>query len=185
MSFSFGFLVAACRIRSVACDMRTRPRVRCMLWLRGFPLVPVLPSIGFAGTDVPLFAALDGTMTESDCFNPYIIVLDYLLSSAAPVRLPGRIESLSGPLRGRAGLGSQTPRSPDALTITVGRCCLRPLIKPRHSGLGVSTLKYPCPPAPLPTLHMAPRDALHTARGGSGSLHLSSRRTFTGYPRQS
>ena len=101
MSFSFGFLVAACRIRSVACDMRTRPRVRCMLWLRGFPLVPVLPSIGFAGTDVPLFAALDGTMTESDCFNPYIIVLDYLLSSAAPVRLPGRIEALSGPLRGR------------------------------------------------------------------------------------
>ena len=33
----------------------------------------------------------------------------------------------------RACLGSQTPRSPDALTITGGRCCLRPLIKPRHS----------------------------------------------------
>ena len=101
VSFSFGFLVAACRIRSAACDTRARLRVRCMLWRREFPLVPVLPSIDSAGTGVPLFAALDGNMTESDCFNPYVIVLDCLLSSAAPARQPGRIEALSGPLHGR------------------------------------------------------------------------------------
>ena len=101
VSFSFGFLVAVCRIRSAACDTRARPCVRCVLWRRGFPLVPALPSFDSAGTEVPLFAALIGTMAESDCFNPFIIDSDSLLSSAAPVRLPGRVEALSGPLRGR------------------------------------------------------------------------------------
>ena len=33
--------------------------------------------------------------------HPFIIDSDYLLSSAAPVRRPGRIGALSGPLRGR------------------------------------------------------------------------------------
>ena len=64
-------------------------------------MVPAFPSVDSAGTDAPLFAALNGTMAESDCFNPFIIDSDYLLSSAAPVRRPGRIEALSGPLRGR------------------------------------------------------------------------------------
>ena len=44
---------------------------------------------------------------------------------------------------------------------------------------------YFVPHAPLPTLHMTPHDAPRTARGEGGSLHLSSRRTFTSYPRQS
>ena len=35
-----------------------------------------------AGTEVPLFAALIGTLAESDCFNPFIIDSDALLSSA-------------------------------------------------------------------------------------------------------
>ena len=101
VSFSFGFLVAACRIRSAACVTRARRCVRCVLWPRGFPLVPALPSVGSAGTEVPLFAALIGTMARSDCSNPFIIDSDYLLSSAAPVRRPGRIGALSGPLSGR------------------------------------------------------------------------------------
>ena len=36
-------------------------------------------------------------MTESDCFNSYIIDSEYLLSSAAPARLPGRTEALPSP----------------------------------------------------------------------------------------
>ena len=93
--------VAACRIRSAACVTRARRCVRCVLWPREFPLVPALPSVGSAGTEVPLFAALSGTMPGSDCFNPFIIDSDSLLSSAAPVQRPGRIEALSGPLHGR------------------------------------------------------------------------------------
>ena len=97
MSFSFGFLVAACRIRPAACDMRSRPCVRCMLWPRGFPLVPALPSTGSAGTDVPLFAGFAGTMAGSDCFNPFVMDSDSLLSSAAPTRPPGQTEALPSP----------------------------------------------------------------------------------------
>ena len=100
VSFSFGFLVAACRIRSAACDRRTRPCVRCMLWLRGFPLVSALRSIDSAETDVPLFADFTATMPESDCFNSFIVDSDYLLSSAAPARLPGRVKALPSPDEG-------------------------------------------------------------------------------------
>ena len=64
-------------------------------------MVPAFPSVDSAETDARLFAALNGTMAESDCFNPFIIDSDYLLSSAAPARRPGRIEALSGSLRGR------------------------------------------------------------------------------------
>ena len=65
------------------------------------PWFQPFPPAGSAGTEVPLFAALIGTMARSDCSNPFIIDSDYLLSSAAPVRRPGRIGALSGPLRGR------------------------------------------------------------------------------------
>ncbi len=33
-------------------------------------------------------------MAGSDCFDPFVIDSDYLLSSAAPARLPGQIEAL-------------------------------------------------------------------------------------------
>ena len=42
-----------------------------------------------------------------------------------------------------------------------------------------------CKPDEQATIRARGGGALRTARGGSGSLHLSSRRTFTGYPRQS
>ena len=44
-----------------------------------------------------MFADLTGTMAGSDCFNPFVIDSDYLLSSAAPARLPGQIEALPSP----------------------------------------------------------------------------------------
>ncbi len=77
--------------------MRSRPCVRCMPWPHGFPLVPALPSIGSAGMDIPLFADITGTMAGSDCFNPFVIDSDSLLSSAAPARLPGQTEALPSP----------------------------------------------------------------------------------------
>ena len=92
MSFSFGFLVAACRIRAAACDTRARLCVRWVLWLCGFPLVPALPSVDSAGTEVPLFVALIGTMAGSDCFNPFIIDSDSLLSPAAPYDCRGGLK---------------------------------------------------------------------------------------------
>ena len=79
-------------------------------------------------TEVPLFAALIGTMARSDCSNPFIIDSDYLLSSAAPVRRPGRIGALSGPLRGRTYVpgflgrrGALAPSRKRAVGVAFGR----------------------------------------------------------------
>ena len=108
-SFSFGFLLLA--VSAPPCHARPALCPSC------FGLAIPLGSSGSAGTEVPLFAALIGTMARSDCSNPFIIDSDYLLSSAAPVRRPGRIGALSGPLRGRTCVpGFLTPRSPRALT---------------------------------------------------------------------
>ena len=64
VSFSCGFLVAACRIRSTACDTPTRPCVRYVLWSCEFPLVEALPSGNSAGAFAPLFAAFIGVGSE-------------------------------------------------------------------------------------------------------------------------
>ena len=104
VSFSCGFLVAACRIRSTACDTLSRPCVRCVLWPREFPLVEALPSGGSAGALAPLFAAFTGTIASSDFFIPCIIGYGVLLPAAAPVRLPGQNEDLPGPGEGRTNV---------------------------------------------------------------------------------
>ena len=101
VSFSCGFLVAACRIRLTACDTLPRPCVRYVLWSREFPLVEALPSGDSAGVCAPLFAAFIGTTASSDFFIPSIVGFGIILSSAAPVRLPGRNEDLPGPGEGR------------------------------------------------------------------------------------
>ena len=105
---SFGFLVAACRIRSAACDTLARPCVRRVLWLPGFPLAAALFSRDSAGAGAPLFAPFIDTMAASDCFASFIISSDFSFPSAAPARLPGRSEAFPGPLR--ACMGSWTPR---------------------------------------------------------------------------
>ena len=64
VSFSCGFLVAACRIRSTACDTLSRPCVRYVLWSCEFPLVEALPSSSSAGAVAPLFAAFIGVGSE-------------------------------------------------------------------------------------------------------------------------
>ena len=104
VSFSCGFLVAACRIRSTACDTPTRPCVRYVLWSCEFPLVEALPSGNSAGAFAPLFAAFIGTPASSDFFIPCTIGYGILLPSAAPVRLPGQNEDLPGPDEGRTNV---------------------------------------------------------------------------------
>ena len=104
VSFSCGFLVAACRIRSTACDTPTRPCVRYVLWSCEFPLVEALPSGNSAGAFAPLFAAFIGTPASSDFFIPCTIGYGILLPAAAPVRLPGQNEDLPGPDEGRTNV---------------------------------------------------------------------------------
>ena len=75
-------------------------------------------------------------MTESDCFNPYVIVLDCLLSSAAPVRLPGRIEALSGPLHGRTCVPGFSDAAEPLRPHEIGRSVL-PLAADKASALRI------------------------------------------------
>ena len=63
----------------------------------GRQMIDVLPSRNSAGASAPLFATFFGTMTSSDCFTSYIFISDYLLPSAAPVRLPGQSGALPSP----------------------------------------------------------------------------------------
>ncbi len=84
MRRSSGFLVAAYRIRSAACDSLSRFCARRELWLPGFPLGPALRFPGSAGPERPLFAGFVATMAGSDFFRSFISVYGFLLYVAAP-----------------------------------------------------------------------------------------------------
>ena len=169
-----------------------------------------IPEVVFHGQAVKTVAYLRVSTAQQDVRSQRLAILDALAKAGGAfvamkenIRIEGKRDTISSLPRPRFDcrgglkpsqvpcvdvctcLGSQTPRSPDALTITGGS--VLPSAADKASALQIRRFdaQYPCPHAPLPTPHMAPRDALRTARGGSGSLHLSSRRTFTGYPRQS
>ncbi len=69
------------------------------------PAILVLPA-------VPLFAGITGTMAESDHFNRFVIDSEILLFSAAPARLPGRIEALQSPGKWEAYVRPWAPQTP-------------------------------------------------------------------------
>lgn len=116
VSFSCGFLVAACRIRSTAWDTLSRHCVRHVLWSCGFPLVEALPSSRSAGAFVPLFAALTGTPASSDFFIPCIIGYGVPPSPLRPrFDFRGRMKTSQVPAKDvRTCMGSLTPWSPSS-----------------------------------------------------------------------
>ena len=101
-----------CRIRSAACDTLSRPCVRRVLWLPGFPSGPALDSTDSAGADAPLFVGFSATSPESDFSMPFVIGYGFLLPSATPPRRRGDMETSQVPVEGvRACMGSSTPWS--------------------------------------------------------------------------
>ena len=172
VSFSCGFLVAACRIRSAAWVTLSRLCVRRVLSRRGFPLVEALPSTDSAGARAPLFARFAGSMAPSDFFTPCISGFGYLLPFAAPARLPGQSEDLPGPGGGRTCVPGVSDAAKPFHT------------SPLHGAVGVAFdafdrlgasdnlsfgAQYPCPRAALPTLHHRPHGRQCTARGETRS----------------
>ena len=105
VSFSCGFLVAACRIRSTACDtlVPTLRPGRALVsqnspWLRPFP--PAAPQALALPCSPPSPVVLPHpTSSFRDTIG-----FGILLPSAAPVRLPGRNEDLPGPNEGRTNV---------------------------------------------------------------------------------
>ena len=64
MRRSSGFLLAACRTRSAACDTLARLCVRHVLWPSRFPLAGVLPSRASADARASLFGTFLGVGSE-------------------------------------------------------------------------------------------------------------------------
>ena len=113
VSFSRGFLVAACRIRSTAWDTPSRPCVRSVLWSREFPLVEALPSGDSAGVCAPLFAAFNGSTASSDFFIPCIIGFGISFPLRPRFDCRGGMKTSQVPAKDvRTCLGSLTPWSP-------------------------------------------------------------------------
>ena len=73
MNFSFFLSLAACRMRSSACDTLTRLCARHVLCWPAFPLVPALGSTGSAADRSALFVGFTATMAESDFPCPCVI----------------------------------------------------------------------------------------------------------------
>ena len=118
-----------------------------MVWSREFPLVEVLPSGDSAGALAPLFAAIDGTVASSDFFIPCIIGYGFFLSSAAPVRLPGRNEDLPGPGEGRTDVSGFLDTVEPAIPSPVAVMSVLPSTAVTVSALQTSTLSMLNSPA--------------------------------------
>ncbi len=119
------------------------------------------------------------TMAESDFSMPSIFGYGFLLSSAIPPRRRDGMETSQVPrVDLHACMGSQTPRSPTALTKLDGQCCLRHMGKPRHSELQIFRCSLALPTRASTDASPDPsRDPMHGSRARkSGSLHLP----FTG-----
>jgi hypothetical protein len=70
---SFFLCLAACRMRSSACDTLSRCCARRVLCWPTFPLVPALGSTGSAAGGPALFVGFTATMAESDFPCPCVI----------------------------------------------------------------------------------------------------------------
>ena len=70
MNFSFLLRLAACRMRSSACDASTRFRARNALCWLAFPSVPALGSAGSAADCPALFVGLKAPIARADLLLP-------------------------------------------------------------------------------------------------------------------
>ncbi len=84
---SFFLCLAACRMRSSACDTLSRSCARRVLCCSAFPLVPALGSTDSAADGSALFVGFIATMSESDF--PCSCIIGF---GSSPSRCgPGRI----------------------------------------------------------------------------------------------
>ena len=78
MSFSFGFLSTASRMRACACDTVSRLGVRGVRCWSAFLSAPPLPSTDSAATEVALFTGFAGTTSGSDFSRSCIIGYSFI-----------------------------------------------------------------------------------------------------------
>ena len=132
VSFSFGFLVAACRIRSAharpaLCPVRALAS-RISPWFQPFPpSAPPEPRSLCSPPSTVIWP--DPTASTRSSSIQAISSLPRPRHDSRGGLKPSQVPCMDV----RACLGSRTPQSPHALTKADARCCLQPLIRPRHS----------------------------------------------------
>ena len=176
MNFSFFLCLAACRMRSSACDTVPRLCVRSVLCCRAFPLASALGSTGSAADRSTLFVGFPATMAESD----------------SPTSVHHRLRLLAFPMRtSRQRAGSRTwglpvpahgacvharffdhAGSPKCLRWRSWTYCLPLHRQRRHPESVFYRGSMVGLHVPLPTLRRHPHGCLRTARGRCGSLFL-------------
>ena len=176
MNFSFFLCLAACRMRSSACDTVPQLCARPVLCWRAFPLASALGSTGSAADRSALFVGFPATMAEFDSPRPYIIGY-------------GSSPSRCGLCRQRAGSrtwGLPVPAhgacvharffdhagSPKCLRWRSWTYCLPLHRQRRHPELVFYRGSMVGLHVPLPTLRRHPHGCPRTARGRCGSLFL-------------
>ena len=93
VNFSFFLCLAACRMRSSACDTVPRLCARPVLCWRAFPLASALGSTGSAADRSALFVGFPATVAE---LTPHVRA-----SSATAPRLPDADQAGNAPVVGR------------------------------------------------------------------------------------
>ena len=172
---SFFRCLAACRMRSSACDTLARSCARRVLCWLAFPLASALRSTGSAAGCPALFVGFAATMAESDFPGPFIT--GYGSSppqcgpdGTPPLARPGTSRFPRKELRHMPG-SSTPPGQPSARDNALGRVAFRFRNRVGTRKLGFRGSMAGLRP-PLPTLRRRPCERQRTARGRCGSLLL-------------
>src|SRR6266705_5129360 len=140
VNLSFLLCLAACRMRSSACDTLARSCARRVLCWSAFPSVPALCSTNSAADRSALFAGFTAPFAESDFPPPCIIGFGSSPSRCGPVRnlAAGKTQDLptSGAFLLRVTCSS-TPAGWQCLAYRPCSCCVRlyprsPLLRHAH-----------------------------------------------------
>ena len=102
MNRSFFLCLAACRMRSSACDTLSRSCARRVLCWPAFPSVPALRSTGSAAGCPALFVGFLATMAGSDFSRPCIIGFGSSPSRCGPATSSRRSDARSPGSRARS-----------------------------------------------------------------------------------
>src|SRR6266851_1402214 len=173
VNLSFFLCLAACRMRSSACDTLARSCARYVLCRLAFPLVPVLGSASSAADCSALFVGFTATTTGSDSPPPFIIGFGSSPSRCGPLG-GGRTWGLPVPVQGASAHArvSDHAEGPRRSRYRARSCCLPLFVKRRLLGAWIFRGSMAGLCAPLPTLHCRPCGRQRTARGRCGSLLL-------------
>ena len=164
VNFSFLLCLAACRMRSSACDRLSRSCARRVLCWPAFPSAPALGSAGSDPDRSASFVGLAATMAGSDFSCPFIAGYGSSPSRRDPATLarPGWARDLPVPAQGASAHARVSDHAglPERSRWRARSCCLPLWVQRRRPGLFSFRGSMAGLRPPLPTLRRRPPGAL-------------------------